>query len=120
MPSPQTNIGTSEPSGLLLCFGPFQSNPSSYSSDTSSSKSSSPGPSISSDNIDLANSILTWNSNADFNEFCSKIGILFNSHKEAGNFLNSVHSQQSLLSIKLDDNIECVEHLTALCFDSKF
>ena len=69
------------------------SSPLSYSSDNTSQQSSSPGPNITSDDVDLANSILTWNSKEEFSDFCFKIGLSFNSCVEAGTFLNLVRSQ---------------------------
>ena len=91
-PSPQTNLGTYD-SSLLLCSGSLINSPMSYSSNNDSQHSSSPGPNISSDVTDLANSVLTWNSNEDFCNFCSKIGLSFNSWAEVENFLNLVRSQ---------------------------
>ena len=81
-------------------------------------QSSLPRSEISSNDLGLFNSLLSWDSNEDFRGFCFKIGISFNSSREAGNFFNLVRSQQSLPSVKLDDNLECIEHLKALCFAS--
>ena len=79
-------------------------------------QSSSPRSKISLDELGFFNSILSWDSNKDFRGFCSKIGISFNSSREAGNILNLVRSQQSLPLVNLDDNLECIEHLKTLCF----
>ena len=73
---------------------------------------------ISLDEGDISNSILSWDSKSDFRGFCSKIGILFNSNGEAGNFLNLMRSQQSLHPVNLDQNMECIEHLRALCLSN--
>ena len=61
------------------------------------------------DVLDLANFVLTWDFNDDFCNFCSKIGISFNSRVEVGNFLNLVCSQQSLPLVNLDDFSDCIE-----------
>ena len=72
----------------------------------------------SSDALDLVNFVLTWDSNDDFCNFCSKIGFSFNSWVEAGSFLNVVRSQQSLPPINLDDFADCLELFRALKFSS--
>ena len=116
MSSPQTNSGTFD-SSLLLRFDSMLNSPKNYSLNNGS-QHSSPRPDISSDVTDLENSILTWNSNEDFCNFCSKIGLIFNSWAETGNFLNLVRAQQLLPLVNLDDSTACLEFFKALSFTS--
>ena len=64
----------------------------------------------------MVNSVLTWDCNDDFCNFCSKIGFSFNSRVEAESFLNVVRSQQSLPPINLDDFADCLELFRTLRF----
>ena len=117
LPSLQTNSGTND-SSLLICFGPLLNSPTSYSLNYDSQQPSSSRSNISSDVMDLANSVLTWNSTEEFCKFCYKIRLSFNSRAEVGNFLNLVRSEQSLPPVNLDDNAECLELFRALSFAS--
>ena len=91
-PSPQTNTGTvnhlhSTLSGSSNCLSKRSSR------QTIPLSPSSSGTDSTSDALDLANSILTWNSYEEFSNFYSKIGLSFNSRLEAESFLNTVRSQ---------------------------
>ena len=90
----------------------------SFSLNNDSQLTSSFGTDNPSDVLDLVNSVLSWNSNEEFCNFCSKIKLSFNSRAEARNFSNLVRSQQSLPSVNLDDNAECLVIFRALCFAS--
>ena len=115
LPSPQENTGTviDNPSPSSASLFKFSENPSMKNTPLCLSTSETDS---SSDVLDLANSILTWDSNDDFCNFCSKIGLSFNSQVEAGKFLNLVRSQQSLPLVNLDDFSDCIELLRALRF----
>ena len=111
LPSPQENTGTTCIPTILAS----SSNPFLKSSGGPIPKDSPFSPFLetvsSSDALDLVNSVLTWDSNDDFCNFCSKLGISFNSRVEAGYFLNLVRFWQSLPSINLDDFVDCLELL---------
>ena len=91
LPSPQENTSTAidNPSPSASLFK-FSANSSMKNTPICLSNSETDS---SSDALDLVNSVLTWDNNDDFCNFCSKIGLSFNSQVEAGNFLNLVRSQ---------------------------
>ena len=115
LPSPHTNSGT--PLLGLSSQSVDVSNLVVHVDSVCQEKQCSPLRSeISSDERGFSNSILSWDSNEDFRGFCSKIGIFFNSNGEAGNFSNLVRSEQSLSSVNLDQNLDCIERFKALFF----
>ena len=119
VPSPHNNIGM---------VNHFHSTLSGSSINLSQSPSrlsiplspSSLGTDSTSDVLDLANLVLTWESYDEFCNFCSKIGLSFNSRLEAEIFLNTVRSQPFLPPVNLGDMSACIELFRVLSVSPNF